>query len=185
MVDEAHAVGVFGANGAGVSSMLPAGDRPDVIVGTMSKAMGGYGGFVACSRACREVLVNRARSFIYSTALPPACLGAGLGAINVIAADAGAMGADLLARAAELRERFVAKGLDVGPSESQIVPVMVGDNGLAVALSARLVEQDILAVAVRPPTVPAGTARLRLSVTLAHTSDDLACVADAIARVMN
>ena len=181
MVDEAHAVGVFGPNGAGASSLLPVSDRPDVVVGTMSKAMGGYGGFAACSRACREVLINRARSFIYSTGLPPSCLGAGLGALEVMAESRGTRGQDLLARADALRALLIAKGLDVGPSASQIVPVMVGDNDRAVALSAALAEQGILAVAVRPPTVPDGTARLRLSVTLAHTADDLARAATAIA----
>jgi 8-amino-7-oxononanoate synthase len=185
MVDEAHAVGVFGPVGAGASSLLPANERPDVIVGTMSKAMGGYGGFVGCSASCREVLVNRARSFIYSTGLPPACLGAGLGALEVIAADGGAMGAELLTRAERLRELLATKGLATEPSASQIVPVMVGDNDRAVALSQELAEQGILAVAVRPPTVPVGTARLRLSVTLAHTAEDITRVADAIALAMS
>jgi 8-amino-7-oxononanoate synthase len=184
MVDEAHAVGVFGASGAGVCEMLPADHRPDVIVGTMSKSMGGYGGFVACSEAIRRVLINRARSFIYSTALPPACLGAGLGALEVIGSDAGAMGVELLSRASTLRGLLASRGLEVGPSQSQIVPVMVGDNDRAVALSQELATRNILAVAVRPPTVPVGTARLRLSVTLAHSTDDLKHVADTISAVV-
>ncbi len=178
VVDEAHAAGVFGPSGRGV--LVAGGIAADVTVGTMSKAFGGYGGFVVGSTALREFLINRSRSFIYSTGLPPACLGAGLGALDVIEQSAGQLGQTLLTRAAMLRTMLTDGGLAVGPSASQIIPVMVGDNDKALALSGTLAAQDILAVAVRPPTVPAGTARLRLSVTLAHTESDLQRAGEAI-----
>ncbi len=171
IVDEAHAIGVLGPAGRGTLAEM--GITADVMVGTMSKAMGGYGGFVAGSATLREFLINRSRSFIYSTGLPPACLGAGIGALDVIEDASGQLGQTLLARAATMRAILTDGGLDVGPSVSQIIPVMVGDNDKAVALSEALAGRDILAVAVRPPTVPAGTARLRLSITLAHTERDI------------
>ncbi len=178
IVDEAHAVGVFGPAGRG--ALATAGVAADVMVATMSKALGGYGGFVAGTASLREFLINRSRSFIYSTGLPPACLGATLGALDVLDDSAGQRGQTLLSRAAMLRALLTEGGLSVEPSVSQIIPVMVGDNDQAVALSASLAARDILAVAVRPPTVPAGTARLRLSVTLAHSESDLQRAGEAI-----
>ncbi len=178
VIDEAHAIGIFGDGGGGLC--LSAGVKPDITVGTMSKSLGGYGGFAASSQDVRELLVNRARSFIYSTGLPPACLGSAGAALDVIE-DGPDLGKELLGRATHLRDRLAAAGLDTGPSSSQIVPVMIGGNDEAVALSAALSDDGILAVAVRPPTVPAGTARLRLSVTLAHTEADLDETADRIA----
>ncbi len=178
-VDEAHAIGVLGLGGGGVCRDLPA-VRPDVVVGTLSKALGGYGGFAAGSRELRDLLVNKARSFIYSTALPPACLGSARAALAILAASHG-LGATLLARAAHFRDALRNAGLDTGPSRTQIIPIMAGDNERALAFARVLGDKSILAVAVRPPTVPPGTARLRLSVTLAHTDEDLARAAAAIA----
>jgi len=178
IIDEAHAIGVFG-EGGGVCRAR--GVKPGITIGTLSKALGGYGGFAACSVRLRELLINKARSFIYSTGLPPACLGAGRAAVSIVAGTP-ALGGELLRRAECLRRRLLDAGLDVGPSESQIVPVIIGENNAALALSESLRGQDIEATAVRPPTVPAGTARLRLSVTLAHSEADLDAVADAIAE---
>ncbi|HAK94760.1 MAG TPA: 8-amino-7-oxononanoate synthase [Planctomycetes bacterium] len=179
VVDEAHAIGVLGLGGGGLCRDLPA-VRPDVVIGTLSKALGGYGGFAAGSRELRDLLVNRARSFIYSTALPPACLGSARAALAILAASHDP-GATLLARAARFRNALGNAGLDTGPSRTQIIPVMAGDNERALAFARALGDSGILAVAVRPPTVPPGTARLRLSVTLAHTDEDLARAAAAIA----
>jgi len=178
IIDEAHAVGVFG-RGGGICRAW--GVRPDVTVGTLSKSLGGYGGFAACLAAVRELLVNRARSFIYSTGLPPGCLGSGRAAVSIVEQEP-ELGEELLRRAACLRGRLADAGLDVGPSESQIVPVILGGNERTLAVSAALREQGIEAVAVRPPTVPEGSARLRLSVTLAHSGADLDAAADAIAE---
>ena len=180
LVDEAHATGVFGPAGAGVIRR----DRVESVVnasmGTLSKALGGYGGFVACSDELRTWFIQKARSFIYSTALPPAMAGAASGALEVIQAEPG-LGGELLRRAARFRRQLQAKGLDTGASESQIIPVMVGDNSRAVRLHRRLLKQGILAIAIRPPTVPRGTARLRLSVRLDHPVAMLNEVADRIA----
>lgn len=171
VIDEAHAIGVFG-DGGGVCRAQGCDVRPDVVVGTLSKALGGYGGFAAGSAELAKLLVNKARSFLYSTGLPPACLGSALGALDVIE-ETPAMGEALLRRAASFRKMLAREGLDVSGSQSPIVPVMVGDNEKAVELSRRLFERGVIAVAIRPPTVPAGTARLRLSVTLAHEEEDL------------
>jgi 8-amino-7-oxononanoate synthase len=179
LVDEAHASGVFGPGGSGLVSSLGLQDRVNVSMFTLSKAFGSFGGAVACSARLREWLVNRARSFIYTTALPPASVGAALGALDVLAQQHG-LGAELLRRSSQFRERLKAAGLDTLWSESQIVPVKIGDNEKALALSRRLLDADILAVAIRPPTVPQGTARIRFSVTLAHTEEDLAAAAAAI-----
>ncbi len=147
-------------------------DKINVSMGTLSKALGGYGGFIACSSALRELLVNRARSFIYTTGLPPAVMGSALGALAVIE-KAGNKGVELLRRAATFRKRLQEAGLDTLNSASQIVPVLIGENGRTLAVAQRLKSKGILAVAIRPPTVPEGTARLRLSVTLDHSDDDL------------
>lgn len=179
VVDEAHALGVLGDGGRGLCYGLADDVRPDVVVATFSKAFGGYGGFVALDATARELLVNRARSFIYSTAPPPACVAAAQAALEIVRENPG-LGSELQGRAAHLREKLAAAGLDTGPSVSQIVPVIVGANEAALELSEVLRERGILAVAVRPPTVPAGTARLRLSVTLAHEISDLDAAADAI-----
>jgi 8-amino-7-oxononanoate synthase len=172
MVDEAHATGVFGPRGSGLIREHGLEDRVNVSMGTLSKALGGYGGFVACSPALRELLVNRARAFIYTTGLPPSVIGSAIGALRVIE-KAGNPGAHLLARAAVFRKLLQDEGLDVLNSRSQIIPVLIGDNARALAAAQRLKEVGILAVAIRPPTVPEGTARLRLSLTLDHTEDDL------------
>ncbi len=180
VIDEAHAIGVFGPDGGGVCRGLPS-VFPDVIVGTMSKALGGYGGFAAGSRELRDLLVNKARSFIYSTALPPACIGSACEALDVVAA-APDLGERLLARAKRFRSALQDLGFDTGRSTSQIIPLMLGDNQCALSFSRALKDKGILAIAVRPPTVPAGTARLRLSVTLAHTDADLEQAAGLLAE---
>ncbi len=179
IVDEAHAIGVMGAGGGGVCREAGCKARPDLVIGTLSKSLGGYGGFVGCSAAIRELLINRARSFIYSTGLPPGCIGAAAAALAVLAAQP-EMGRQLFAKARLLRDLLAAGRMGVGATESQILPVYVGGNDEAVRLSQLLWDRGVLATAVRPPTVPAGTARLRLSVTLAHTDEDLAAAAAVI-----
>ena len=171
LVDEAHAIGVWG-QGGGVARTMPAATRPDVTAGTLGKALGSLGGFIACSAESRDFLINCARSFIFATALPPACLGAALGAVERIAQDPD-MGEQLLKRAEFFHGRLMAEGLPLPAFASQIIPVPVGANDAAVALARRLRERGLLVTAVRPPTVPQGTARLRLSVTLSHTETDL------------
>jgi len=169
MIDEAHGIGVFG-EGAGLCKQL--GVRPDIVSGTMSKSLGTGGGFVAMSAELRDYFINVARPFIFSTGISPANVGAALAAVDVIEGEPG-LGAELLSRADTFHGSLRDAGLDVGDSASQVIPLMVGENDAAVRLSADLLERDILAVAIRPPSVPEGTSRLRLSVTLAHTAEML------------
>lgn len=172
LVDEAHATGIFGPGGAGRIRELGLESAVHLSMATLSKALGGYGGFVSCSENMKALLVNRSRSFIYSTALPPAVLGAALGALDALE-QAPDLGAQLLRRASEFRLRLRGAGFDTMDSDSQIIPVLVGDNAKTLSLSKRLHDEGLIAVAIRPPTVPPGSARIRLSVTLTHGPDDL------------
>ena len=179
LVDEAHATGLFGANGGGVVEEDGVGPGVDLVMGTFGKALGSYGAYLAGSREMIDFLVNRARSFIYSTALPPAVIGASLAAVELVQADS-SLRAELWVRVGGFKERLRAGGLvaDLGPS--QIIPVLVGESPLAVALAEELRGRGIFATAVRPPTVPDGTARLRFSVTLHLGDGDLRLAADEI-----
>ncbi len=169
MVDEAHATGVYGGGG-GICREL--GVKPDILTGTMSKALGSYGGFVCCGASMREYILNRAPSFIYSTGLPPASAGAALEAVDIIL-EYPSLGTGLLSLAEGFRKELAARSSSVPSSSSQIVPLMVGEPAAAVELSRTLSSRGIEVKAIRPPTVPPGTSRLRFSVTLAHTPADL------------
>jgi len=179
MVDEAHSSGTFGPNGAGLIRELGIENAVTVSMGTMSKAMAGYGGFIACSKPLRELLVHSARAFIYTTAPPPAVIGAALGALDVLEATP-RLGSILQANADYFRSLLNDAGLDTLQSQSQIIPVVIGDNEKALAISQKLRAEGLIAAAIRPPTVPAGSARLRLSITLAHLVDDLERAAQSI-----
>ncbi len=172
MVDEAHSTGTFGPNGAGLIREHGLEKSVTISMGTMSKAMAGFGGFVACTENLRKLLVNSARAFIYTTAPPPAVIGAALGALDVLEASPN-LGNILQANADHFRSLLHDAGLDTLQSRSQIIPIVIGDNEKAVAVSQKLREEGIIAAAIRPPTVPAGSARLRISITLAHHVDDL------------
>jgi 8-amino-7-oxononanoate synthase len=181
MVDEAHATGAFGPRGAGLVAAQNLQSTVNLSMSTFSKALGGYGGIVACSEPMRAWLVNKGRSFIYTTAPPPAVCGAALAAFALLEREPG-LGNELQRRAAFFREQLQARGFDIAASNSQIVPVIIGDNETTLRIAASLLEQNIRVGAIRPPTVPAGTARLRFSVTLAHREHDLMQAADALAR---
>lgn len=179
LIDEAHALGVFG-RGAGLCAEL--GVKPDVVVANMTKALGGGGGFVAASREFIDLLINKARSFIFSTGLAPACAGSALKAVEIVQADPD-LGQELLRRSSLLRTLLREQGFDIPDDPSQIVPMIVGSNEAAVELSIALLERGVLITAVRPPSVPDGTARLRLSVTLAHEEGDLRRATEIMAAV--
>jgi 8-amino-7-oxononanoate synthase len=171
MVDEAHAAGVLGPRGAGLAAA--AGCTSDVAVhmGTLGKALGGAGAYIAGSRALVDLVVNRARSFVYTTGLAPAAVASAGAALDVLATEPERR--ETLARNADvLRRGLRAIGLDVG-GDTHILPVMVGDNARAVAFAATLLDHGVLAHAIRPPTVPRGTARLRVTPMATHTSAHL------------
>lgn len=184
MVDEAHAGGVFGPKGSGRVRELDLSARVHLTMGTLSKALGGYGGYVACSEPLHEWLINSARAFIYTTAPPPSIMATALAAFDVLEAEPN-RGTELLERAAYFRKALQAAGLDTMHSESQIIPVLVGDNGVVMRMAKALRSRGILVGAMRPPTVPPGRARLRLSVTLAHSRADLDSAVEAIRTVFD
>ncbi len=178
-VDEAHATGVLGPRGAGLASLAPG--RVDLVMGTFSKALGGFGAYVACSRPLRDYLVNRCAGFIYSTGLPPAVLGAVDAALDLVP-DMEAERRHLAALGQRLRATLRAAGLDTGPSTTQIVPVLIGDEARALAVSEALERDGFLGVAIRPPTVPPGSSRIRFALSAAHSEDDVDTLAASLAR---
>jgi 8-amino-7-oxononanoate synthase len=182
MIDEAHATGVFGTQGRGVAEHLGVEDGVHVRVGTLSKAIGCAGGFVAGSRALVEWLVNRARSYVFSTAAPASVAAAAIAALDVVR-DEPQRRAGLLAQAATLRRGLAAAGWNVGRSASQIIPLIVGEPARAVAMAASLRDRGVLVPAIRPPTVPEGEACLRISLTCGHTPEMIAALMNALARV--
>jgi 8-amino-7-oxononanoate synthase len=166
LVDEAHATGLYGANGSGLVEEEGVGAGVDLVMGTFGKALGSYGAYVAASAAMVGYLLNRARSFIYATALPPAVLGASLAAVSLVR-SAPELRTELHRKVAFFKDELRQQGLTVTGS-SQIVPVVIGDSRRALLLAAALEESGLFVTAVRPPTVPAGTARLRFSITNHH-----------------
>jgi 8-amino-7-oxononanoate synthase len=163
-VDEAHATGVLGEAGMGLCAHVPG---VDLVMGTFSKALGSFGAYVAGSRALIDFLQNACAGFIYTTALPPPVLGAIDAALDLVPGMA--VERSLLAGQADvIRAAFADLGVDCGASSTQIIPAMVGDAQVAMELAAALRARDILAVAIRPPTVPAGTSRIRFALSAVH-----------------
>lgn len=178
-VDEAHGEGVFGPEGKGLVHALGLGARVDLTLATFGKAYGCAGACVTGSQLLIDVLINHARSFIYSTALPPGAVAAMDQALSVSIAEDWRR-PHVLALAAQFRARCARMGLSTLGSQSQIVPVLLGSNARALAASQALGEQGFRVAAVRPPTVPAGTARLRINVTAAHSAAQVDALADAL-----
>jgi 8-amino-7-oxononanoate synthase len=172
MVDEAHATGALGPGGRGSVAAAGLSGEVDVVVGTLGKALGSYGAYVCASSELTEYLLNSARSFIFSTAPPPALAAAGLAALELLESHPHRV-ERLTLNAAALRAALAAEGLAVGGSETQIVPVGVGDASRAMELSERLLERGVFAQGIRPPTVPEGTSRLRLTVMATHRVGEL------------
>lgn len=173
MVDEAHATGVFGRHGRGVAELLGVDHRVHVRIGTLSKALGCIGGFVAGSATLIEWLVNRSRPYIFSTAAPAAMSAAAIAAIDIVQQEPKRR-ASLLTRAEALRAALANRGWNTGLSASQIIPIVVGDPERAVRLSQQLRESGLFVPAIRPPTVPEGEACLRVSLTSGHTEEMIA-----------
>jgi len=179
MVDEAHATGVLGPTGAGYAQALGLTERVDIHMGTFSKALGSLGGYVAGERTLIEYLYNKARSLIYSTALPPPVLGAIDAALDIVRQEPERR-AYLLEMAQNFRQELGQAGFDTLGSETQIVPVLVGKNETTLEFAARLRRRGLMAVALRPPTVPPGKARVRFSLSAAHAREDLAKAGEII-----
>ncbi len=172
MIDEAHATGVFGEHGEGLAEAVGVSREVDIHMGTFSKALGSQGGYVAGDRRLVNYLHNRARSFIYSTALAPPVLGAIDEALKIVTQEPERR-RYLLEEAEIFRRDLLAAGLDILGSETQIIPVLVGDNARTLAFAAELRAQGLMAVALRPPTVPPGRARVRFSLSAAQSREDL------------
>lgn len=166
IVDEAHSTGILGEKGRGLA------DKADLVIGTFSKAMGGFGAYVACNKNVKKYLVNRCSGLIYATALPPAVLGA----IDA-SLDLAPMMDDERDYVAKISQKFrsemKALEFDTGSSQTQIVPVIIGASDKAMEISKQLRTKNIWATPIRPPTVPANAARIRFAFNAAHTEDDL------------
>lgn len=173
--DDAHATGVLGEGGQGLS-----GDA-DVVIGTFSKALGSYGAYVACSENIRDYLVNRCAGLIYSTALPPPVLGAIDASLDLLP-DLDTERAHVAALAEKVRAAAADLGFDTGGSTTQIVPLIVGEADDALALGARMQEAGYWATPIRPPTVPKGTARLRLAFSASHSAPQIDGLIELLAR---
>lgn len=177
-LDEAHATGVLGPHGGGLSGLAPGG--VDAIMGTFSKALGGFGAYIAGSQALCDHLVNHASGFIFATALPPAVLGAMDAALELVP-QLDAERARLQRHGERVRAHFAALGFDTCGSTTQIVPAVIGRATATLEVSNRLQEAGILGVAIRPPTVPQGSSRIRFALSAAHDDSDI----DALLAAMS
>ncbi len=181
MVDEAHATGIFGINGAGVVEEEGLSDRVDLIMGTFSKALGSFGAYLASSKDVIDYLINTCRSFIYSTSLPPAVIAGNLASLEVVKEEPHRR-RSLISKAKFFRDRLVAMGFEVRGS-SQIVPVIAGENDRAMRFAKAVQEKGYWVLPIRPPTVPQKEARLRFSITSYHTEEILCALLKDIAHV--
>jgi glycine C-acetyltransferase/8-amino-7-oxononanoate synthase len=181
MVDDAHGTGTLGPGGRGTVAEAGLEGEVDVIVGTLGKALGSYGAFAACDHAVARYLVNSARSLIFSTGLPPAAAAAAMAALELLVEQPRRV-ERLADNAATLRDELAREGFDVSGSETQILPLIVGDADLAMRICEAALEQGVFAQAIRPPTVPEGTSRLRLAVMASHTRGELRDAARILAQ---
>jgi glycine C-acetyltransferase/8-amino-7-oxononanoate synthase len=172
LVDEAHAIGCIGPGGRGSVAAAGVTDEVDVIVGTLGKALGGYGAYVCGSTEMIDFLINSARPFIFSTAPPPPAVAAAQAALELLAAQPRLV-ERLASNAAALRAGLLAEGLQPIGSDTQIVPLVIGEADDAMVLCERLLSEGVFAQAIRPPTVPPGTCRLRLTTMATHQIADL------------
>ena len=182
MVDDAHATGVLGLSGGGTADHFGLCDQIDIQMGTLSKALASEGGFIAGKRSLIDYLINTSRSFIFSTALSPATIAVARKALEIVQIEPQRRQI-LLANAAWFRAELRKVGFDVAENEAPIISIVIGAPELAVAFSNRLMERNIFVSAIRPPTVPEGTSRLRISIMGTHTREDLEKALDSIASI--
>ncbi len=181
LLDEAHATGLFGEHRRGLAEAQGLAGHVEIQMGTLGKALGAAGGFIAGSRQLIELLVNRARSFIFSTAPVPAAAAAATAAIRLIqTAEGETLRTRLWQRVDELKNELIRAGCSLPPVQSAILPLHVGDERKAVELAAGLRERGVFIPAIRYPSVARGAARLRITVTAAHTSEHIAALGGAI-----
>jgi glycine C-acetyltransferase/8-amino-7-oxononanoate synthase len=182
VVDEAHGTGTMGPGGRGAAAALGVADEVDVVVGTLGKALGGYGAYVCAGHDVIDWLVNASRPFIFSTAPPPPAAAAALAALELVASHPHRIGR-LQENAALLRRALADEGLEVTPGESQIIPVIVGDAHRTMELCEGVLERGVFAQGIRPPTVPDGSSRLRMTVMATHRAAELRHAAKVVGSV--
>lgn len=181
-LDEAHATGIFGDNGYGLSTNLELQDIPHIIMGTFSKAIGVSGGYIACHSVIRDFIINKATGFIYSTAPSPFTIGAAFKAWQLV----GSMDEERAALhklGTTLRHLLSNNGFNIGTSQTHIVPIILQDEEACLKLQRTLLNgenRQIIVSCIRPPTVPPGSSRLRIALTAKHTLDDIKCLAEAV-----
>jgi 8-amino-7-oxononanoate synthase len=173
LVDDAHGLGVVGDDGSGSARMFPDA-RVDLQMGTLSKAIGGYGAYVCATQPVIDFLKTRCRTVVYSTGLPPANAAAAIAALDVIAREPERVAAPIA------RARRLTTALNLPPAESAVVPIVLGEAETALAAARDLEDKGLLAAPIRPPTVPAGTARLRLAFSAAHTEAQVDQLIEAV-----
>ena len=184
LVDEAHATGVLGPGGRGSVAAAGLEGEVDVVVGTLGKALGSYGAYVTCDATMAKYLVNTARSLIFSTGPAPPVVAGALAALEILVEQPRRI-ERLAGNAARLRAALSAQGLDIPAGETPIVPLVVGDADAAMALCERVLRRGIFAQAIRPPTVPDGTSRLRLAAMATHNAAELEWAAGQIAAAFD
>jgi glycine C-acetyltransferase len=184
MVDDAHGTGVLGKTGRGSVELFNVMAEIDIQMGTFGKALGSFGAYVAASREIVDYLINRARSFIFSTSLPPAVLAASLAALDLVdSAEGISLRKKLADNVTFFRSTLQNSGFNTMGSESQIIPVLVGEAGPTMEFSRQLLAEGIFVQGIRPPTVPTGSCRLRCTVMATHTTEELARAAESILRI--
>lgn len=182
IVDEAHSFGVLGKTGGGTVEHFGLENRDIIQIGTLSKAIGGLGGYVAGGRMLIDLLINRARSFIFSTGLPPATLAAASAAIDVMRSTP-ELRRRLFSNTRQLATALSEAGFQLLSTQTQILPLILGSANVTAKFADMLLDFGVYAPAIRPPTVPEGTGRLRISVMAAHTTEDLNAAIDAFNAV--
>ena len=182
MVDDAHATGVLGKNGGGTADYFGLQNEIDIQMGTFSKALASEGGFIAGNRGLIDYLANKARSFIFSTALAPATVAVSLRALEIVQAEP-RLRQYLIANSARFRQKLREIGFEIMDFPTPIISVVLGQPELTVNFSNRLMGKNIFVSAIRPPTVPQGTSRLRINLMATHTVDDLAPAIDSMAAI--
>lgn len=182
-LDEAHATGVVGNGGYGLSTKINLNEIPHLVLGTFSKALGCFGAYIACSYVIKDYLINKCSGFIYSTSLSPMIIGAAAKAWSLLQGLDNER-RDLSLKAEDVRKRLKELGFNTGNSTTHIIPIILGDEDIAIATKAELLKQGFIVSAVRPPTVPPKTSRLRIALNVSHSKNDLDHLVYALKKVL-